>query len=356
MILSDIPNIRLHDQQLAEAHFKSPQELVSYFGAIQAQDPDMCKWAIGARLPKCTLQMVNNALDKGDILRTHVMRPTWHLVSRHDIYWLIDLTAKQVMAAMKSNDKKLGLNEAIFTKSNKLIERALTGNKHLSREELFAGFDKEGIDTTDNRSSHLLMRAECEGIICSGITIGKQRTYTLLQELIPKPKPLTKDEALAKLAKTYFASRSPATLKDLEWWSGLSATEARHALEMIKSGLISETIGDKTYWLNSDLNIPKPKASVYLLPAFDEYLISYTDRSASIAVKHQPHAFTSNGIFKPIVVVNGKATGVWERRINKDKVTIGVNFFGKPNKQFQPKLNKAAKAYAKFLNKQLIWI
>lgn len=353
MNTSDIPNIRLQSQQLAGTAFCSPKQLIGYMGAIQAQDADMCKWAIGARLPKSTVQQVNDALDKGDIIRTHVLRPTWHLVSRDDIYWLIGLTAPQVMAAMRSNDKKLELTEVIFIKSNKLIEKALIGNKHLTREELLADFKNAGITTNENRASHLLMRAECEGIICSGAKSGKHQTYTLLQELIPKPASLTKDEALAKLAKTYFTSRSPATLRDFEWWSGLSITEARHALEMAKGELISETINNQTYWLSTDFKIPAAQNSLHLLPAFDEYLIAYANRSAAIKSEHQPHAFSNNGIFRPVIIVNGKATGIWKRSINKDTVTIQTNFFNQPTKQLLPKLNRAIKAYTKFLGKTI---
>jgi hypothetical protein len=354
MKIADIAHIRLSNQQLTLPHFKTPKQLIGYMGAIQAQDADMCKWAIGTRLPSSTIKTVNDALDKGDIIRTHVLRPTWHLISREDIYWMIDLTAPQVMAAMRSNDKKLELTEAIFTQSNKLIEKALTGNKHLTREELMAGFKDAGIVTNQNRASHLLMRAECEGIICSGIKNGKHQTYTLLQELMPKPVTLNKDEALGRLAKTYFTSRSPASLKDFVWWSGLSITEARHALEMVKHDFVSETIGDQTYWLNNDAVIPAtPKPSIYLLPAFDEYLIAYADRNAVIALKHQSHAFSNNGIFWPVIAVNGQAAGIWKRTVNKDTVAIEATFFKQPAKQLQSKINKAAKVYANFWDKKL---
>lgn len=347
--------MRLVNQQITRAKFAHPKDVMSYMCAIQAQDYDMSKWAIGARMSKSTIGMVNDALDNGDIIRTHVLRPTWHLVSREDIYWILQLTAPQVRAAMKSNDKRLEITEELFSKSNRLIEKALTGNKHLTREELMAHFKQAGIITNENRASHFLMRAETEGIICSGKRSGSHQTYTLLPELIIKPAELTKDECLAKLAQTYFASRSPATLKDFIWWSGLSTTAARHALEMVKNNFIAETINKQEYWLSNDFTIPVTlKASVNLLPAFDEYLIAYADRSAVIHPSHQPHAFTNNGIFKPVIIINGQAKGIWKRTVKNNTVSIETNFFGKPAKLLQPKISKAAKEYAHFLGKTLV--
>jgi hypothetical protein len=355
MKLTDIANIRLINQQIAGTKFTYPKDVISYMGAIQAQDYDMSKWAIGLRLPKSTVGMVNDALDNGDIIRTHVLRPTWHLVSRDDIYWILQLTAPQVRAAMKSNDKLLGITEELYTKGNKLIEKALTGNKHLTREELMTHFKQAGIITNENRASHFLMRAETEGIICSGKRSGGQQTYTLLPELIPQSADLTKDECLAKLAQIYFISRSPATLKDFIWWSGLSITAARHALELIKNNLISEIINKQEYWLHNNFTTSEThKASVYLLPAFDEYLIAYADRSAVIHPDHQPHAFTKNGIFKPVIIVNGQAKGIWKRTVKNNTIIIESNFFHEPAKLLQPKIHKAAKEYAQFLDKTLV--
>jgi hypothetical protein len=355
MNISDIAHIRLNNQQITVTDFKTPKEIMAWMGAIQAQDNNMCKWAIGARSPNSTDATIQRLIDSGEILRTHVLRPTWHLVSRDDIYWILELTAPQIKAAMRSNDKRLELTEAIFAKSNKLIETALTGNKYLTREELMAGFKEAGIVTNENRASHLLLRAEADGLICSGTKKAKHQTYTLLQELIPKPSPLTKDEALAKLARAYFLSRSPATLKDFVWWSGLSVTDARQALEMIKHDFVSETIGTQTYWLSDSFTMPDGnKPSVYLLPSFDEFLIAYADRSAAIASKHQPHAFSNNGIFRPVIVVNGQVTGTWKRTIKKGAVSIETNFFFPANQQTKKLVQKAALAYGDFIEKEVI--
>jgi hypothetical protein len=230
---------------------------------------------------------------------------------------------------MKSRNKELELTDKIFIKSNTIIEKALTGGKHLTREELMSKIQKANIRTDEYRSGHLMLQAELDGIVCSGSINGLRQTYALLEERIPKPKPLTKEEALAKLAQKYFSSHCPATLPDFAWWSGLSITDSRHALEMIKPKLISETISSQAFWLSDSFSIPKIKdESAYLLPSYDEFTISYKDRSASLPVQHHKKYISFNGIFKPIIVIKGTLAGVWKRTIQKDKVIIETDFFG----------------------------
>jgi len=354
MKLTDIANIRLHSQQIANTKFKTAKDLVKWMGAMQAQDYYMAKWAIGVRLPGSTDTQIQTALDKGQIIRTHLLRPTWHFVSPEDIYWILELTAPQIKASAKSRDKELELTEKIYTKSNTIIQKALRDGKHLTREELIAGLAKAKIATDNSRSSHLLLRAELEGIICSGAAKGKNRTYALLENVVPKIKPLSKDEALAKLAKKYFSSHCPATLQDFIWWSGLSVANARHALEMIKSDFVSETVGSQTYWLINSFSIPATAAkSCYLLPAYDEFMISYKDRSASLNFENQKKSISINGIFNPIIVINGQVTGLWKRTIKNDKVIIETEFFRPHNKTELNLIKKASAPFGHFLEKKI---
>jgi hypothetical protein len=250
-------------------------------GAMQAQDYAMSKWVVGCRLPESTGALIEKALDKGEIIRTHLLRPTWHLVSAKDIHWLLDLSAPQIKAAMKSRNKELEITDALFTKSNTLLEKALAKAKQLTREDLLANLEKAKIALDNNRAAHFLMQAELDGIICSGAIQDKKQTYALLSERAPKAKSIGLEEALGKLAERYFSSHCPATLKDFIWWSGLSVTDAKKALEMAKENFLSEKIGEETYWLTNHFSIPKKdKASVNMLPAFDEFIISYTDRTS----------------------------------------------------------------------------
>ena len=218
---------------------------------MQGQDFNMLKWALGTRLQDSMEETINEAIDSGEIVRTHLLRPTLHLVSSDDIGWILKLTAPQLRAAVKFREKELGLTETVFRKSNSVIENALRDGNHLTRQELVSLLGKANIDIGNNRASHILFRAESDGIICSGRLKEKKLTYALFPEWIRNIKTLARDEALKELAIRYFSSHGPAALEDFTWWSGLSARDSKLALEFAKSGLHSESIENKTYWFAS---------------------------------------------------------------------------------------------------------
>lgn len=353
MKLTDISSLRLQSQQLAGTIFTKPHELVHWMGAMQAQDYNMSKWAIGIRIPGSTDEAIEKEISDGKIIRTHVLRPTWHLVSPTDIHWMLELTAPHIKAIAKSRDKELDLTEKLYTKCNSLLEKILAGHKHLTRDEVMLELSRHKIVADGVRAAHLMIRAELEGIVCSGKLKGKTHTYTLLDERVKKSKKITREEALAKLAFIYFSSHGPATLKDFSWWSGLSLTDSKNALEGIKSKLVEEKIGDERYWLpNTSKVLPSKITSAHFLPAFDEFIISYKDRTAALALEHQPLAFTSNGIFRPILLVDGQGIGIWNRTVKKEVVQIEANFFKAPAKATRLLLEKEATGYGLFLNKK----
>ena len=334
MTLSELVNMRLVSQQLATSKFKTPKGLVSWMGAMQAQEFKMAKWAVGIRTMSADLPMIEAAISDGSILRTHLLRPTWHLVSADDIYRFLDLTAPRLKAAQKTREKQLGLTEEIFKKSNSVIKKALGAGQHLNRVELIAKLVKAHIAVDNNRSSHILFNAELEGIVCSGAIKNKQHTYALLPERVPGKKIFPREESLAILAQKYFESHGPATLPDFTWWSGLSAADARLALEIIKPGLISEKMDSRIYWFSPSLSIPQPsKSTIYLLPAFDEFIISYKDRSAALLFKDHQKAVSNNGIFRPIIVMNGKVEGIWKSVVKKDTMFLKPDFFAPVNQK-----------------------
>lgn len=351
MKLNDIANARLISQQITTTKFKSPKEIVGWMGAMQAQDFNMAKWAIGLRLNKATEETIDEAINSAGIIRTHLLRPTWHFVSADDIYWMIELAALRIKSSMKGRNKQLELTDKILKKSFAIMEKVLKDDNHLTRKDLVRELNKAKIATDNNRSSHILFTAELEGIICSGKMIGKQTSYALLNERVVKNKVIKKEEALFILAKKYFGSHCPATFRDFVWWSGLSVAEAKHAMEMIKKDFISEKINDEEYWFPHSFSSPKKfKDAVFLLPAFDEFLISYKDRTAAIILEDHGKAFSNNGIFWPTIVENGQVKGTWKREIKKDKLIIGTNFFDEKNKMPKDILLKASEELGYFLN------
>jgi len=347
---NDIANLRLISQQIAKTNFKTAKEIVGWMGGMQAQDFHMAKWAIGLRLKNVREQNVDAAISSGEILRTHLLRPTWHFVSADDIYWMINLTAPRIKSFMKGRNKQLELSEKVFKECNSIIQKALRNDNHLTRKELLNEINKAKISTDNNRGSHILMNSELDGIICSGRIKERQITYALLDERIPKTKAIDKEEALAKLAARYFESHCPATLQDFIWWSGLSVTDAKLGLELIKSNFISKKINTGEYWFRDSFSFSKKqKESIFLLPAFDELLISYKDRSAAIIFEHQKKAFSNNGIFWPVIIADGIAVGTWKREIKKDKIIIETSFFDQQN--INPEsIQKEADKLGYFLN------
>jgi Winged helix DNA-binding domain len=354
MTLTDISNLRLDNQRIAATEFKTALEIVEWMGAMQAQDYAMAKWAVGLRLNNSTDEMVEAALAKGEIFRIHLMRPTWHFISAKDIYWMIELTKPQVKSFIKSRHRELELSDPILSKSYNIIGNALLNGLYLTREDLAQGFEKAKIRTDGNRLSHILHSAELEGIICSGPRIRGKHSYALLSERVPIKKILSREESIAELTKRYFKSHCPATLYDFTWWSGLSVKDAGRGLESLKPEFVTETINSKKYWFpNSFTENGKNESSVRLLPAYDEFLISYRDRSASLLLVDDKRTISSNGVFYPVVIENGNVVGLWRRTINKSRVFLEIEMFNVKNKNIRHDLEKGASLYGHFLNKEI---
>jgi hypothetical protein len=351
MTFSNISYFRLANQQIGITNFHTVKDIVTWMGAMQAQDYLMAKWAIGIRMPGATDKIVETAIDKGEIIRTHLLRPTWHFVSASDIHWMLELTAPQIKTSLKTRQKQLGLTGPLLSQCNSIIEKALTDGKHLTRDELKIELERAKIFTGE-RLSHIMFWAEMEGLVCSGASKNGKQTYTLLSEWVPKTKSLSKEEALASLAKRYFTSHGPATLQDFTWWSGLSVGNAKNALELVNPHFISETIDGKIYWFSYGIPVPaRLDELVYVLPAYDEFIISYKDRIAVLSPAENKKAISDNGIFRPVIIINGQAVGIWKRTIKKDQVVIETNFFKSSGAKKLPKdaIAKAFQGYGKFL-------
>lgn len=354
MNLTDVSLQRISNQQIGGSEFRTVKEIANWMGALQAQDFLMSKWAFGIRLRKSTESTIDNAINSGDLIRTHLLRPTWHFVSSDDIYWILELTAPRIKAAIGFRDRQLGLTAQIFNKSNSIIERALSGGNHLTRDELISELVKGGIELGENRASHILVRAETDGLVCSGKLKGAKPTYALLGEWVPVKNLRSHEESLKELARRYFRSRGPATLKDFSWWSGLTLKDSKHGLEMNKAELESKVIEDLTFWFGESQGFPERTANeIYLLPAYDEFLIGYSDRRASITAGNHGKAVSNNGIFYPTIVQNGQILGTWKRKIKKGSLLIETSLFEPDNIFPEDLFSKVAASYSGFVNKEL---
>lgn len=355
MIHSEISHYRMASQKLYQENQCSPQEIVRHFGAMQAQDYAMAKWAIGSRCNSSEKE-IEEAVNSAKIIRTHILRPTWHFVSADDIYWMLDLSAPQVKRFTASAAKKFGYDEKKLNQTNAAIEKLLARNNHLTRDEIMQELGIKKTSSEDFLSAAIMMNAELDGLVCNGKMKGKQITYALLEERVLKPKTkLTKEEALAKLARRYFESHGPATVLDFSWWSGFAPTICQKAINATELQLNTITIDNQIYWFGKDCSSEnKFRESVHFLPAFDEILISYKTREASFTGDHQSKTFTNNGIFKPIILENGKVIGIWKRTIKKDHAKIETEFFNETENSKKEILFQAIKSFETYLDTKVV--
>ena len=332
MNTSDVLTQRLHNQKLSSSTLEKPVDVVRWLGAVQAQDYGAAKWALALRMRSATHDAVEAAFNAGQIIRTHLLRPTWHFVAPEDVRWLLQLTAPHVNRRCGPSYRKYELDSAVFKRSHRVLTKALRDGKHLTRAVLKAALNKSGIAADDPvRMAHLLLRAELDGVVCSGPRIGKQFTYALLEERVPPGRTLTRYEALAELARRYFNSHGPATLPDFVWWSGLTATDAKLGIEL--AGKTETRMTRKT---------DRIVHSCHLLPAFDEYFVAYKQRDTIAGLNNWD-------VLGPTIIIGGKVVGTWKRTNDQDS-PIALNILRALTKSEQRAVEKATERYLKFLN------
>ena len=316
---------RLHCQRLTAGRLTRPADVVGWLGAVQAQEYPFAKWGLALRMRRATDASVERAFTAGAILRTHVLRPTWHFVTPADIRWLLALTAPRVRAAVAYYDRQLGITPAVITRANRAVARALSGGEELTRAELKAVLAGAGVAVEGTqRLAHVIMHAELDAVICSGARRGKQFTYALLDERAPTPRTRSRDEALAELARRYFISHGPAQLRDFAWWSGLASADARAGLEMSRQHLADDDIEGKRYWFAPSVRtLAPPSRGAHLLPPYDEYLIAFKDRSASLDPALWKPAAGRDPFAAP-VVLDGRVVGGWRRTAGSGTITLDL--------------------------------
>lgn len=347
----DIARQRLHTQRIAGTKFQTPDEAVRWFGAVQAQDYAGAKWAVGQRIHGATDADLDAAFAAGTILRTHVMRPTWHFVTPADIRWLLALTAPRVHIANAYRCQQLHLDHATLTRSNAVLVNALQGGVQLTRTELAVVLQEAGIAINGERLTHIMLHAELEGIVCSGAWRGKKFTYALLDERVPHTATRTREEALVELTTRYITSHGPATVRDFVWWSGLTTTDARAGLAMAGPQVMHEHIDGQTYWFTVSAPIPEDSSpTAFLLPNYDEYIVGYTDRSA---VLDTPPAekldARGNVLFNHTLVIGGRVRGIWKRTLKKHTVIIDALPFAPLDAAEAASIEDAAARYGRFI-------
>jgi hypothetical protein len=322
MVPASIAHRRLYQQRLSQHPAATPQEVVSWLGAVQAQEYPGAQWSLGLRMREATGTMIDHALEDGTILRTHVMRPTWHFVAPADIRWLLELTASRVNTASASIYRQCELDDALFARCNTVIAKALEGGRQCTRAELGAALADAGIEAQGTRLACIMMRAELDAIVCSGAMRGKQLTYALLDERVPQARRLERDEAVGELTLRYFISHGPATIRDFAWWSGLKVADVKAGLTMVSSQLAQEVVDGTTYWFSASTpSSVEASSEAYLLPTFDEFLVGY---DAFDIARRAGRDAGNSPMFQAPLVIGGQVAGSWKRTLKKGSVVVDV--------------------------------
>lgn len=348
----DIARMRMHNQWLSVHPKSKPEDVVAHFGAMQAQDYPGALWGVAQRTKSATRNAVEQAIDRRRIIRTWPMRGTLHFLAGRDARWMLDLLAPRYNAngGWATRRAFLGLTEHNIAKAAKLFTCALQGGKVLTRPEMYEVLKHGGISPEKQRGNHILGKLAVQLLLCFGPHRGTQPTFVLLDEWLPHTGRLERDEALARVTLRYFTAHGPATAHDMGWWSGLTLADIRRGLDMVSSKLKKIEVGGTVYWSARMLN-PKPSSEAHLLPPFDEMLVGYKDRSASLHKTHHRRVLgNGNGIFSPAVMIDGQIVGTWARSTERTHTTVTATPLDRAFTAAQKRaVSEAADRYAHFL-------
>jgi hypothetical protein len=351
---SDIAHRRLLNLGLTAPRFETAAAVVHWLGAVQSQDYGLAAWAVGQRTGGARDTAVDQAYADGSLLRTHVLRPTWHFVVPADIRWMLELTAPRVHALNAYYYRKLGLDGAVLDHCNTLLAAALRGGNRLTRKQVAAVLDAAGVAADGLRLGYILMHAELCAVICSGGLNGRQHTYALLDERAPPTRRLSREQALAELTLRYFTSHGPATAKDFSWWSSLTAADIKAAVRLVEGRLEQEVVDGVTYWFAVD-GSKQPASSpprAQLLQGYDEYIVGYSQSKyllhASGAARSLP---AGQAVFNGVAVLDTQVAGHWRRTLSRDTVQVELALYAPCDAGESRAWEAAAARHAEFLGR-----
>lgn len=339
-----IAALRLTALGIAAPAAASPAAAARHLLALQAQDYAGALWSIALRTPGATAASVEAAHHAGEIVRSWPFRSTLHIVAAEDLGWMLALTADRELGKAAGRHRELGLGSDDFDRAERIARERMHGGQRLERRDLLDAFAEEGLGIEGQRGAHLLGRLAQSGV---AVLCG-QNTWTLLDDHVPHPRRLDRPAALAELARRYLTARGPATDRDLAWWSGLTLTDARAAIESVDDEFDRLELDGTTYRMRPGL--VEAAAGVHLLPGFDEYVLGYTDRSAPLAGRAQADIVPgNNGMFLSTIVVDGRIVGTWRRTVRSKGVEIAAQPWAPLTATARRGVERAAQRYGAYL-------
>ncbi len=347
---------RLANQLLPAGGAASAAGVVARLAAVQAQDLLPSAWSLAQRAGGLTRRAVADELDAGAVLRTHVLRPTWHAVAPADVRWLLRATGPRVQRSNAALYRREGLDDQARAATRRALATALADGRHRTRAELAAALSAAGWALDGLGLGLAIMDAELEAVIVSGVAAGRQQTYALLDERAPGADGRSRAEALAELARRYVTTRGPATVDDLASWASLTLTEARAAVASVAAELERVESDGVTWWHGP--GEPPPAVAeprVDLVQAYDELVMSYL-RTRHV-VTGEAALFTGGGAPMHWVLMDGRAAGRWAyRRDGRGQPTRVV---AEPLRAWTPAeraaVGEAVRAFGRFVGADLAW-
>lgn len=344
------------DASSSDGPLATPLAVVERLLAVQAQDLPAAAWALGVRSPGLTQADVDRALDEGSILRSWPMRGTLHFVPPAELNWMLELTTTRLFAGTKTRRTQLDLDLGVIEQAREIAEEALVGGRALSRAEFLAELESHGISTTNQRGYHLIWHLAQSGTLCWGPRVGNAQALVLLDEWVPHPRRLDRDEALGEFVLRYFAGHGPATLKDFAWWAKLTVADAKIGLAVAREKLIEIRVNGVGHFLPAAADtgpwgsVPQQRSAVLTLGGFDEMLLGYMDRTSAISDENFPRVVPGkNGIFLPLMLERGRVIGTWRRQKTSGGVTVEPQPFNGLTARQRSSFERSIREYEAFL-------
>ena len=338
-------HIRLLSQQLAAPQFTRPEEVVAHFGAMQAQEYRMMRWAVEMRCKRPSEKAFVKAYNTGKIIRLHLLRGTWQLVAAEDYAWMLDLCGAKARQVIRGwmHASKIEIDEDELHQIREILIAVTEVKGSVTKEDYHEALAARGITMDDHRLSYHIRFAELDGVLCSGDLLPMKATYALTAMKIPVIEKKDREEALALLARKYFQSHQPATLEDFVWWSGLGINDCRRGIELLGDEIHLERYAGRDYYLFEGYRTRGAKNdSCLLIPPYDEYLIGYKSRDVVLDPEQSHHAHNNSGIFQPVIAHGGKICGNWSPFATK----LEAKFFEEGHREEE--LVKAWEEYVRY--------
>ena len=341
---------RLLNQQLICSQLSTPHEVVAWMGAMQAQEYRMIRWAVGMRTRTPSAKAFEKAYNEGQIVRVHLFRTTWQLMAGEDLGWMLELCRENALRGMAGWMHSNGIDIPLAEQESiqLIFSDFLSKNRIAQKADFANALQERGITMDGHRLSYHIRLAEYSGLLCSGDLFPLKHSYALTAAKLPKAPGITREEALAKLARAYFRSHCPATLEDFLWWSGLGIGDCRKGINAIRSELIEERWKGLPFFRHQDSRTRGFRSgTITLLPSYDEYLIGYKSRHVAVNPDFMHRAHSDNGIFWPVILQDGEAAGNWAAAGGKVRTEV----FSPDASLNQEALASELERYQKFLKK-----